>query len=60
MGVDPDRDWKGGALAPIRAEQVANLELFEPPWFRAVWFGRLLAALLLCGALATLLLLWLR
>jgi len=59
LGVDPDRDWKGGVLGRVREEQVANLELFKPPWFRANWFGRVLAALFLVAAITTLLMLWL-
>lgn len=53
LGVDPDRDWNGGIIKPIRAELVENLELFEEPWYKRVWFGRILALLLLLSAGAT-------
>jgi type VI secretion system protein ImpK len=53
LGVDPDRDWKGGVIRAIRKDEVENLELFKVPWFKSVWFGRGLAFLLLLAALST-------
>jgi type VI secretion system protein ImpK len=60
LGVDPDRDWNGGVLARIRIEDVENLEAFALPWHKSLWFGRMLAVLLLLaagGAVAALLVL---
>ena len=53
LGVDPDRDWNGGVIQPIRVEQVETLELFKTPWFKSLWLGRALAALLLTSAIIT-------
>jgi type VI secretion system protein ImpK len=53
IGIDPDRDWKGGVLKPSRAELAANVAPKEP-WYRSIWLGRALAVLLLLGALTTL------
>jgi type VI secretion system protein ImpK len=53
LGVDPDRDWTGGAIRTIRKEEVENLDLFKVPWHKAVWFGRLLVSLLLVSAIVT-------
>ena len=53
LGVDPDRDWNGGVIQPIRVEQVENLELFKTPWFKSLWLGRTIAGLLLLSALIT-------
>jgi type VI secretion system protein ImpK len=52
LGVDPDRDWKGGVLRRVRAEDVKRLELFKVPWYRALWLGRAIAALLLLSAVS--------
>lgn len=53
LGVDPDRDWDGGIIRPIRKDQVENLELFKVPWFKSVWFGRVMALILFIGAMVT-------
>ncbi|MEQ9323194.1 MAG: DotU family type IV/VI secretion system protein [Polyangiaceae bacterium] len=53
LGVDPDRDWSGGAIRTIRKEEVENLDLFKVPWHKSVWFGRVVAALVLLSAIAT-------
>jgi type VI secretion system protein ImpK len=53
LGVDPDRDWKGGALRAIRIAEVENLELFKVPWYRSVGFGRAIAALVALSAITT-------
>jgi type VI secretion system protein ImpK len=52
LGVDPDRDWKGGVLRTVRAEDVRRLELFKVPWYKSVWLGRTIAALFLLGAVS--------
>ncbi|MEZ4437825.1 MAG: DotU family type IV/VI secretion system protein [Polyangiaceae bacterium] len=59
LGVDPDRDWSGGALRTIRKEEVENLDLFKVPWHKSVWFGRLVAGLLTLSAVVTGLFYWL-
>lgn len=56
LGVDPDRDWRGGVLQAVRAEDVASLDAFKEPWHRSLWVGRALPAILLIGAILTLLL----
>ena len=56
LGVDPDRDWAAGVLKPINVNEVQRLELFRVPWYKTVWFGRVLAVLLLLGALVPLIL----
>jgi type VI secretion system protein ImpK len=53
LGVDPDRDWNGGVIQPIRVEQVETLELFKTPWYKSVWLGRAIGAVLLLSAIAT-------
>ena len=53
LGVDPDRDWKGGVIRQIRKEEVENLELFKVPFFKSVLFGRLLAGWLVVSAIVT-------
>ncbi|MBW2456608.1 MAG: DotU family type IV/VI secretion system protein [Deltaproteobacteria bacterium] len=50
LGVDPDRDWKGGVLRRIRVEEVQNLDLFDIPWFKSVWMGRAIGLTLLLSA----------
>jgi type VI secretion system protein ImpK len=56
LGVDPDRDWKGGVLARTREQAVKTFDKLGEPWWRKVWFGRLLAGLLLGTGLVALLL----
>ena len=51
LGVDPDRDWAGGAIQRIRPEQVAQLDLFKLPWYKTTTFGRALGAILIFTAL---------
>lgn len=53
LGVDPDRDWSGGAIRAIRKEEVENLELFRVPWYKTVWFGRLIATLVFLSVVVT-------
>ncbi len=51
LGVDPDRDWSGGAIRPIRREDAEDLERFAVPWWKSLLFGRTVATLLfLCAA----------
>lgn len=57
MGVDPDRDWKGGVLKPVRADAGPSSLLPKEPWYKALWLGRTLSIVLLIGALGTLALL---
>jgi type VI secretion system protein ImpK len=54
LGVDPDRDWNSGVIKPIRADDVAQLEMFRQPWYKSLWLGRALGALVLLSAIATL------
>lgn len=56
LGVDQDRDWTGGVLKAINVNEVQRLELFKIPWYKTVWFGRVLAALLFLGAVVPLVL----
>ena len=53
LGVDPDRDWTGGALREVRVEQVEMLDLFRIPWFKTVMFGRAIGAVLTLSAITT-------
>ncbi len=52
LGVDPDRDWSGGSLRPIRVEEVERLELFKVAWYKSVGFGRAIGAVLTLSAIA--------
>ena len=51
LGVDADRDWSGGAIQRVHAEQVANLDLFKVAWFKTTSFGRALGAFLIVTGL---------
>jgi type VI secretion system protein ImpK len=53
LGVDPNRDWDGGVIRAIRADQVENLELFKQPWFKSVWMGRGIAFFFMLAATVT-------
>lgn len=55
LGVDPDRDWSVGALREIQPREIQNIGRFEQPWYKSLWLGRALGALLLLSALLTLL-----
>jgi len=55
LGVDPDRDWSGGVLKKVRADDVEHLQLFSQAWYKSVWVGRTLAVLVTIGALGALL-----
>jgi type VI secretion system protein ImpK len=50
LGVDPDRDWKGGIIRRVRPQDVEGLEAFRTPWYKSVWLGRSLGMLLLVGS----------
>ncbi|WP_437956796.1 DotU family type IV/VI secretion system protein [Sorangium sp. So ce119] len=53
LGVDPDRDWNGGVLRPVRVEGVAVQHLPKLPLWKSALVGRTLAALVaLAGAAA--------
>jgi len=43
IGVDPDRDWKGGVLKPTRADAGPSSLLPKEPWWKSLWMGRGLA-----------------
>jgi len=59
IGVDPDRDWKGGVLARSREAEVTAFRRFKEPWHRALWLGRALTALgAIAGVLALFLMLY--
>ncbi|WP_437732662.1 DotU family type IV/VI secretion system protein [Sorangium sp. So ce1335] len=45
LGVDPDRDWTGGVLRPVRVEGVAVQHVPKVPLWRSALVGRALAAL---------------
>jgi type VI secretion system protein ImpK len=51
MGVDPDRDWKGGVIKPVRSDVGPSSLLPKDPWYKSLWLGRTLAILVLLGAL---------
>ena len=53
LGVDPDRDWDGGVLKPVRRQDVENLDAFGVSWYKTVAVGRALALLFMIGAIAT-------
>ena len=57
MGIDPDRDWSGGVIKPVRADGGPSLLLPKEAWWRSVWLGRAIALTLLLGALLTITLL---
>ncbi|MBI4953386.1 MAG: DotU family type IV/VI secretion system protein [Myxococcales bacterium] len=46
LGVDPDRDWTGGAIRKVRKDEIENLDFWKTPWYRSVWVGRAIAAVL--------------
>jgi type VI secretion system protein ImpK len=50
LGVDPDRDWTGGAIRPIRKEDAEDLDRFRVPWWKSLIFGRTVASLLFLSA----------
>ncbi|WP_441290823.1 DotU family type IV/VI secretion system protein [Sorangium sp. KYC3313] len=53
LGVDPDRDWKGGVLKPVQVDGVAVQHLPTQSLWRSVVVGRVLASLVaIAGALA--------
>lgn len=47
LKVDPDRDWTGGVLRPVRPENESGSGRAEESWHRSLWFGRALAILVL-------------
>lgn len=56
LGVDPDRDWKGGVLKAPRAEVDAAAILPKEPLWKSVLVGRVLAGLIFVAGLLTLIL----
>ena len=54
LGVDPDRDWRGGVLrAPTQELEPSEL-LPKDPFYKSVLMGRIVAGLLLVAGLLTL------
>lgn len=51
LKIDLDRDWNAGVLKASR-EDVTSALAPKPPWFRTVWFGRLIAAAIVAAGLA--------
>lgn len=43
LGVDPDRDRQGGVLKAVRSDQSPSKLVARDPWYKQLWFGRLLA-----------------
>lgn len=56
LGVDPDRDWKGGVLKAPRADVDAAAFLPKEPFWRSVLAGRIAAIAILLVGLLTLIL----
>lgn len=54
IGVDPDRDWMGGVLKPVREDAGPSSLLPKEPWYRSIWMGRGLALLTLIAGFTTL------
>jgi type VI secretion system protein ImpK len=54
LGVDPDRDWKGGVLRAPPVELEPSDILPKVPFHKSVAMGRIVAALLLVAGLVTL------
>jgi len=50
LGVDPDRDWKGGALRTIREDE-KNALVPKTSFIKSVWAGRVLAILVLLSGI---------
>jgi type VI secretion system protein ImpK len=53
LRVDPDRDWMGGSLRPVRAEE-AEAVAPKLPWYRSIALGRIVAILVLLAGAAVL------
>ena len=53
IGSDPDRDWTGGVLKSSRKDTTSAL-VPKTPWFRTVWAGRGVVALVLVLAIGSL------
>jgi len=56
LGVDPDRDWKGGVLKPPRADIEPSAMLPKEPIWKSLLAGRALAGFILLIGLLTLIL----
>lgn len=54
LGVDPDRDWKGGALRTIREDE-KNALAPSVGFVRSAWMGRIIALLVFLSGLSSLL-----
>jgi type VI secretion system protein ImpK len=54
IGVDADRDWKGGVLTPSRTDTGPAPFVPKDPWHRSLWFGRGLAIFTLVAGLGVL------
>ena len=53
LGVDVDRDWKGGVLKPARSDATSTM-VPKIPWYKQIWFGRAVALLTLAAGLLAL------
>ena len=54
IGVDPDRDWNGGVLKPVRADAGPSALLPKEPWHKSIWVGRGLALFTVLAGVGTL------
>jgi type VI secretion system protein ImpK len=54
IGVDPDRDWKGGVLKPVRADAGPSALLPKQAWHKSIWVGRGLAFFTVLAGIGTL------
>jgi type VI secretion system protein ImpK len=50
LGIDADRDWKGGVLRPTRVDEMTAF-VPKDKWHRALWFGRVVATLMLLAGI---------
>lgn len=53
LGVDPDRDFRAGVLRRIGRQEIEGLDLHPVVWWKSLWTGRALGALVLASALIT-------
>ncbi len=53
LGVDPDRDWTSGIIRQIREDEIEALDRFRNPWYKSLWLGRAIGAVLFLSAITT-------